>query len=62
MVSEREHSQSDKAERPARRPVQVGQPHSTAALRPSQRRAAERRAVLEREQSVEHWLRRLARL
>jgi hypothetical protein len=32
------------------------------ALYPSQRRAAEHRAELERERVAEHWLRRLTRL
>ena len=31
------------------------------SLRPSQRRAAERRATFDRERAAEHWLRRLAR-
>jgi hypothetical protein len=59
MIGERERVQN---ERPARRPLRPGQPPSMAALRPSQRRAAEHRATLEHERAVEHWLRRLARL
>ena len=43
-----------------RKPLRVSQPRSTAALRPSQRRAAEHRAAGDREQAVERWLRRLA--
>ena len=61
MVSESERVKGDKAARRAQHPLRVRQPESTAALRPSQRRAQERRAALEREHSVEHWLRRLAR-
>ncbi|MGH2969100.1 MAG: hypothetical protein ACRDK0_08540 [Solirubrobacteraceae bacterium] len=61
MISEREQSRSVHAERPPRRDLRVDQPRSTAGLRPSQRRAADRRALIEREHSVEHWLRRLAR-
>jgi hypothetical protein len=44
-----------------RLPLRPRQPHSLVALRPSQRRAAERRAALERERAAESWLRRLAR-
>jgi hypothetical protein len=50
------------AERPARRPLRVPQPDSTAALRPSQRRAAENRARLEPGRSTADGLRSLARL
>jgi hypothetical protein len=60
MVGEREQVQSDTVRR-ERRPLRIRQPESTEALRPSQRRAEERRAALEREHTVEHWLRRLAR-
>jgi hypothetical protein len=41
--------------------LRVKQPESMAALAPSQRRAAERRAMLRRRGSVEAWLRRLTR-
>jgi hypothetical protein len=44
-----------------RRPLRPPQPHSLVALRPSQRRAAERRAALERERAAESWLRKLTR-
>lgn len=47
--------------RPVRRPRRFGQPESTAALRPSQRRAATNRAALREQRSVADWLRRLAR-
>jgi hypothetical protein len=60
MVGEREQV-TDTAARRARAALRVRQPESTSALRPSQRRAQERRAALEREHTVEHWLRRLAR-
>jgi hypothetical protein len=60
MVGEREQV-PDTVARRARAALRVRQPESTAALRPSQRRAEERRAALEREHTVEHWLRRLAR-
>jgi hypothetical protein len=59
--SERERVRADAPARRTRAPLRIRQPESTAALRPSQRRAAERRAALDREHSVEHWLRRLAR-
>jgi hypothetical protein len=59
MIGERERVQN---ERPARRPIRPSQPQSMAALRPSQRRAAEHRATRDHERVVEHWLRRLARL
>jgi hypothetical protein len=41
--------------------LQVPQPRSTIALRPSQRRAAEHRAERDRELAVERWLRRIGR-
>ena len=44
-----------------RKPLRPSQPHSTAGLRPSQRRAAEHRATLQRERAAEHWLNRLTR-
>jgi hypothetical protein len=46
---------------PGRRTRRFGQPESTAALRPSQRRAARNRAARREQGSVEYWLRRLAR-
>jgi hypothetical protein len=52
---ERSHSQ------PVRRTRRFGQPESTAALRPSQRRAARNRTAEREQRSVEYWLRRLAR-
>jgi hypothetical protein len=52
---ERSHSQ------PVRRTRRFGQPEATAALRPSQRRAANNRAVHREQSSVEYWLRRLTR-
>ena len=54
----REHSQ---AGGPARRPRRFGQPESTAALRPSQRRAAVNRAARREQGSAGYWLRRLTR-
>jgi hypothetical protein len=47
--------------RPVRRARRFGQPESTAALRPSQRRAAHNRAARREQRSVGYWLRRLAR-
>jgi hypothetical protein len=52
---ERSHSQ------PVRRTRRFGQPESTTALRPSQRRAARNRAAHREQRSVEYWLRRLTR-
>jgi len=46
---------------PARRPRRFVQPESTAALRPSQRRAERNRAARRESSSVEYWLRRLTR-
>jgi hypothetical protein len=46
---------------PVRRTRRFGQPETTAALRPSQRRAARNRAAPREQGSVEYWLRRLAR-
>jgi hypothetical protein len=46
---------------PVRRARRFGQPESTAALRPSQRRAATNRAARREQSSVEYWLRRLTR-
>jgi hypothetical protein len=54
--------QREQPEGRTRRPVRPRQPQSMAALRPSQRRAAEHRAALERERAAETWLRRLSRL
>ena len=53
--------QREQPEGRTRRPLRPRQPQSLVALRPSQRRAAERRAALERERAAESWLRRLAR-
>ncbi len=53
--------QRTQSERPMRRPRRFGQPESTAALRPSQRRAERNRAAAREQQSAEDWLRRLAR-
>jgi hypothetical protein len=48
----------DTAEQRVRRPLRVAQPESTAALRPSQRRAAENRASLTgRARSIDVWVR-----
>jgi hypothetical protein len=47
---------------PARRPRRFGQPEGTAALRPSQRRAAINRAALRESRSAADWLRRLRRV
>jgi hypothetical protein len=58
----RERSQVDRAERGTRRTLRIAQPESTAALRPSQRRAAQGRAALSERHSAEDWLRRLRRL
>jgi len=60
MVTVRERPPS--AAPPRRRPLRVQQPPATEALRPSQKRAEQRRASLERERSVELWLRRFSRL
>jgi hypothetical protein len=46
---------------PVRRTRRFGQPESTAALRPSQRRAATKRDAYREQSSVEYWLRRLIR-
>jgi hypothetical protein len=46
---------------PVRRTRRFGQPESTAALRPSQRRAAHNRAARREQRSVGYWLRRIAR-
>jgi hypothetical protein len=45
----------------ARRARGFGQPESTAALRPSQRRAAANRAARREQGSAGYWLRRLTR-
>ena len=58
MATQRDHDPADSRNR---KPLRLPQPHSTAGLRPSQRRAAERRATFDRERAAEHWLRRLAR-
>jgi hypothetical protein len=57
----RERSDSSRAVRGTRRTLKVDQPASTAALRPSQRRAEQGRAALSRRHSVEDWLRRFSR-
>jgi hypothetical protein len=44
-----------------RRPRRFGQPEGTAALRPSQRRAAINRTALREQRSAADWLRRLTR-
>ena len=59
MVRERSHT--TRAEYGRRRTLRVGQPESTAALRPSQRRAEQGRAALSQRDSVEDWLRRFRR-
>lgn len=46
---------------PVRRTRRFSQPESTAALRPSQRRAADNRAAQREQGSAEYWLRRLTR-
>ena len=53
--------QRPRPERAARRTRRFEQPGSTAALRPSQRRAARNRAALREQRSAGIWLRRLAR-
>jgi hypothetical protein len=58
MADVRDRSRST---RPVRRTRGFGQPESTAALRPSQRRAATNRAAHREQSSAEYWLRRLAR-
>jgi hypothetical protein len=58
MADTRERSHSS---RPVRRTRRFGQPESMVALRPSQRRAATKRAARREESSVEYWLRRLTR-
>jgi hypothetical protein len=61
MIGERQDVHDDRGRRAARRrTLHVPQPGSTAALRPSQRRAAEHRAERDRERAVERWLRRIA--
>jgi hypothetical protein len=56
-----DNRQRSRSRQPERRMRRFGQPQSTAALRPSQRRAATHRAA-DREQSLaEDWLRRLTR-
>jgi hypothetical protein len=56
MINAPEHTRSD---RPARRPRRFPQPKSTAALRPSQRRAAANLAARHELRSTGYWLRRL---
>jgi hypothetical protein len=58
MADTRERSHSS---RPARRARRFGQPESTAALRPSQRRAAAKRAAHREQSTAEYWLRRFMR-
>jgi hypothetical protein len=62
MQTVRERSQSHHAERRRRRVLHVDQPLSTAALLPSQRRAAQGRTALDQQPPVEHWLRSLSHL
>jgi hypothetical protein len=58
MADTRERSHTSQ---PGRRTRRFAQPESTAALRPSQRRAANNRAGRRGQGSVEYWLRRLTR-
>jgi hypothetical protein len=58
MMETPEQSRGGGAARRARR---FGQPASTQALRPSQRRAARNRAARRERDVAEHWLRRLGR-
>jgi hypothetical protein len=58
MADTRERSHSSQSVRRTRR---FGQPESTAALRPSQRRAATQRDAYREQSTVEYWLRRLLR-
>jgi hypothetical protein len=55
------HERTQKARPAARRKRRFGQPESTAALRPSQRRAAVNRAARRKQGSAGYWLRRLTR-
>jgi hypothetical protein len=58
MADTRERSHTNQ---PVRRTRRFGQPESTVALPPSQRRAAKNRAARRRQGSVAYWLRRLRR-
>jgi hypothetical protein len=58
MADTRERSHTGRGARHTRR---FGQPESTAALRPSQYRAAHNRDARRRQGLVEYWLRRLIR-
>ena len=53
--------QRSRTGQPVRRTRRFGQPESTAALRPSQRRAATNRAAHREQRLAEDWLRRLTR-
>ena len=55
-----ERSHASPPQRRLRTP-RFGQPESLAALRPSQRRAAVKRAARVRHSQIEYWLRRLPR-
>jgi hypothetical protein len=56
VINTPEHTRGD---RPARRPRRFSQPTSTAALRPSQQRAAANLAARHELRSTGYWLRRL---
>ena len=58
MADNRERS---RGRQPVRRTRRFGQPESTGALRPSQRRAATNRAAHREQSMAEDWLRRLTR-
>jgi hypothetical protein len=61
MAAVPERFPGNQAQRRTHRALPVGQPESLAALRPSQRRAAQNRAERDRQHSIEVWLRRLRR-
>jgi hypothetical protein len=61
MVPSVEIQQRPTDGRRVRRPRRFGQPDGTAALRPSQRRAAINRTALREQRSAADWLRRLTR-
>ena len=57
VLAAREHRHSPTVERPVRSQLRVPQPESTAALRPSQRRADEHRAdLISHHRSAREWL------
>ena len=60
MLEVPERSHTSPPQRPLRTP-RFGQPESLAALRPSQRRAAVKRAAGVRHSRIEYWLRRVPR-